>query len=263
MITSGVIQLNNSSPYLNKVKDAPQYAYINSGGRSTLGGLSLYLDERYSANASLQYAGLGRYPPPSSLPSDTAMLNFTLENLNSFAAQYLTSNKITTDQCNYTWSDPTDVIVAQLNEIMFRTALQAGMQNPNGIVLPGAKLIDPDVTYSTLQNIDAQQSSSKIIYRTHYGYMIGAVVVMGIGIISVFVSFFGWWRLGRDLSLNPFETAKAFDSPLLIDREGEIYHDVNAMVKDMGDRRIMYGEAQAADGNRLLVFSEPERLKQL
>lgn len=262
-MTSGVIQLNNSSPYLSKIKDAPTYGYIQGGGQSTLGGISLYLDERYSANASLEYAGLGRYPPPSNLPSDTAMMNFTLENLNSFAAQYLTSDKITTDQCNYTWADPTDVILAQLNEIMFRTALQAGTQNPDGIVLRGEKLNDAKVTYPTAQSIDAQQSASKIIYRTDYRYLIGAVVVMGVGIISVFVSFFGWWRLGRDLSLDPFETAKAFDAPSLIERQGESWHDLDDMVKAIGNRPIMYGEVVDADGGRRLIFSEPERLKRL
>jgi hypothetical protein len=124
--------------------------------------------------------------------------------------------------------------MGHINEIMFRTALQAGIQNPDGIVLSDEK--GNPVTNPTAQNIDATQSLTQNVFQTHFPYMIIALVVMGTGILSVLPIFAGFWRLGRDMSFNPIEVAKEFDAAALVGQPGSSYKDIKGLVKEIGKR---------------------------
>jgi hypothetical protein len=66
-----------------------------------------------------------------------------------------------------------------------------------------------------------------------------AASIQCFAILFAALLYWGWWRLGRHVSLSPIEIAKAFDAPLLQDvntnaRAKDLLHDV-------GDLRIRYG----------------------
>lgn len=46
------------------------------------------------------------------------------------------------------------------------------------------------------------------VYVSNFSYFAAAAIVELFTISIVLYTFFGWWRLGRDASLSPLETAK-------------------------------------------------------
>ncbi|KAG6368963.1 hypothetical protein INS49_003182 [Diaporthe citri] len=101
------------------------------------------------------------------------------------------------------WSDPTDDILNAFRELSFRT------------------------------------STIKALYLMDWRYMVGGLVVSLLAALSVLPLFYGFWHLGREVSMNPFEIAMAFDSPLLADARPHC--GAGDVVKQIGNKHIMYG----------------------
>lgn len=55
------------------------------------------------------------------------------------------------------------------------------------------------------------------VYSSDLSYFAGAAAIELFTISIILYTFYGFWRLGRNTSLSPLETAKAFDAPLLAD----------------------------------------------
>jgi hypothetical protein len=90
-----------------------------------------------------------------------------------------------------------------------------------------------------LQKADATIQRNIIVYSTNFQIMGIALLLTLLPAIAVFSTLLGWWELGRDVTLNPIETAKAFDAPALDGVNSNA--TVMAMLKDVGDRPLQYG----------------------
>ena len=72
--------------------------------------------------------------------------------------------------------------------------------------------------------------------------------------MAVFPLFYGWWNLGRDVSMSPVEIAKAFKAP---HTEGaDANASVDKLLRQIGKRKARYGvvattEFEGADSSRL------------
>jgi hypothetical protein len=225
-ISGKTVTLDKTSPRLNVV------ALADNQAAGTLTGLQLMAQTLFGSNVTWQFE-IGSEP------------TWTLVDLGVFPSQYLSGNAADPGSClgNLTWVDPTDDILTAFNEIMFRSALQAGvhdtttynLESPNG---GGNK------TFSSAATVNSTQTVSRNQFLTHFGYVAAAVIVMVVGILAVMPTFYGWWRLGRDVSLNPIETAKAFDAPILGCATSLSNAGVDVLVKNVGSRRIVYEENQ-------------------
>lgn len=103
------------------------------------------------------------------------------------------------DNSNYIFNDPMDLMLDSIREIAFRTSLVAGQTNSS---IPRQTVAVTGVqTYS--------------VYRTNWTFLVLGLVTSIAGVISTLATFYGWWRLGRDVSLNPLEVSKAFSARLL------------------------------------------------
>ncbi len=90
------------------------------------------------------------------------------------------------------------------------------------------------------------------IYRTNWRYVGAAVAASLLGVASVLPLYYGWWQLGRAVSLNPLELAQAFRAPLLAGAAPS-----NATRADLarasGALRVRYAVvAEAAEKDQLL-----------
>jgi hypothetical protein len=84
------------------------------------------------------------------------------------------------------------------------------------------------------------------IYVTNTMYMaIGALVSL-MGVVAVGATSYGWWQLGRDVSMSPLEIAKAFDAPLLRDMGSNISHE--KIPPHIKTQRIQYGVGTVRKG---------------
>jgi hypothetical protein len=154
-----------------------------------------------------------------------AALGYVIITSGSTANQFLLPNS--TYDCGLTFTDPTDNLIANTRELMFRTAIAAANS-------------------SNIQSIPAVQTASVAVYQSHYLYLALAIVFTGLAIIMVLPTFFGYWHLGRKVSMSPIEIAKAFNAPLL--KNDDSNADSGQLIKDMGNLGVRYGAASTGLG---------------
>jgi hypothetical protein len=131
--------------------------------------------------------------------------------------------------------DPLPWIVSQLNSIMLRASIASAVQHEIG-----AKDYMQVDTAQVKDNIVAQQTVDTVIYESNYGFMAGAIATMVFCVVCVLPTFWGFWRLGRKVTLGPMEIASAFQAPIL---DGQSRgHEVDVLLKEVGSRQVRYGE---------------------
>lgn len=121
---------------------------------------------------------------------------------------------------------------------MFRTAiasapLHANATNPQIFRHNGTTLA------ANTQSIIVTQSSSEARYKSEYAWLAGALLATMIPTLTVLGMFWGYWQIGRRVTLSPIETAKAMGSPLLISEDGN--STARELVRELGRRRVRYG----------------------
>lgn len=188
----------------------------------------------------------------------------------SLASQYAVfetgngSFEQTQNPCAINWGDPTTEIMDSLNEIMFRTALSVSNVSKYSVLNASISewwtsyyeafpVIYPnrpnDTGIPIPQLIAMEQTSNITVFQSHYSYLAAALGIMALGVLVVMPTFYGFWELGRDASLNPLEVAKAFNA--------EFFHGqgsnapVRHLAKGFGDKKVKYGEVvdEGATGN--------------
>jgi hypothetical protein len=207
---------------------------IFAGIASTLGGLYLTLKDRYEASATINYLGFA---------SDDWLLTESIS-----ASLYMRGRNITSlATYDVYWVDAIDDMISMLQELTFRTAvspkeltdLVTGEPTyPSG---PEIWIISPNLTV-TNRTVEHQAAVSmtfdETVYAVRYGWLTGAVALIALSCLAILQTYWGWWLLGRPVSLSPLEIAKAFDAPLLHDA------DANGTSKELaraiGDVKVRY-----------------------
>lgn len=77
------------------------------------------------------------------------------------------------------------------------------------------------------------------VYSVQHRWLSAAIVLISLVCFSILWTYWGWWQLGRPVSLDPLETVKAFDAALLHRA------DMNATASEICDTvetmRVRYG----------------------
>ncbi|KAF4998709.1 hypothetical protein FGRMN_3035 [Fusarium graminum] len=199
---------------------------VISGSGNVMGGFSMIVQSLYQSKAFMSFTGATGYDVSSTgLP----------------ATQYLTMNG-TVPGCQDTWENPMDDIIELTRDIGFRASLQYAKFNT-----------------TDKQNVQYDSGTTTLVYVTDYNKMWIAIAVSLVGIFSVLPTFWGWWELGRDVSLNPLEIANAFgtvgdESHIMrnVDPNQNVGGIVNA-VNDIGP--VRYGAWEMSDGVVRLGFA--------
>jgi hypothetical protein len=99
--------------------------------------------------------------------------------------------------------DPRDIVLAWLNEVMFRTGVHYGQTYDTEKL---ALLLDPGLVAN--QTVIANQTAPLEVYQVKYEWFAAAAAVEMFASMVVLMTLWGYWRLGRSASLSPIETAK-------------------------------------------------------
>lgn len=102
---------------------------------------------------------------------------------------------------------------------MFRTAIASAPLYANATTPQIFRLNETTLAANT-QTVTVTQSSSEARYRSEYAWLAGALLATMIPTLAVLGLFWGYWKLGRRVTLSPIETAKALGSPLLVSEDG-------------------------------------------
>lgn len=142
-----------------------------------------------------------------------------------------------TSGCVYRWHDPAPSILDAFNDILFVLALNA---------VPGR-----------YTEFAAVQMTDTIVYVSNYKCLAVGSAILLLAIIAASAELWGWWQLGRNVTLSPLETARAFGA-LLFQNGSEM--DAQDLARRTRGRRFVYGQKveYQSDGvqREVLQFSE-------
>lgn len=124
-------------------------------------------------------------------------------------------------------------MMAIVRELAFRIAQRAA--NPS----------DPT---NMVPMADGTESRSILVYKSDFKFLGLGLMVTFIGLICILPTFIGWWGLGRRVSMNPLEIAKAFDGISM--KHAHSNANLDRLLKEVGKEPIRYG---AVAGNRLMM----------
>ena len=205
-ISNGTITLTTRPDAINdtvEIQYPPNEFSATGIWPSTIGGIAFAAQTLYTSNISYVFSG-----------------TLAVEGTGLMGSTYFNSDFSTYGQCNITWSDPTADVLAGIREMMFRSAIHVSNN-------------------STPQMVQAVDVVDRLFYVSDFRFLAAAVAVMILNVCVILPLFLGWWHLGRDVSLSPIETTKAFRAPLL--RASECNGDNDTLLKEVGHRRAKYG----------------------
>lgn len=90
-----------------------------------------------------------------------------------------------------------------MNELMFRLGVFAAIKYDDDQLKP---LLDPDIQVH--QHFVGHYQSPCEVFKSDWAFYLTAIVVEMLSIVLVASTFWGYWKLGRNVSLSPLETAK-------------------------------------------------------
>ncbi|KAM0494915.1 hypothetical protein ACHAP8_008293 [Fusarium lateritium] len=108
------------------------------------------------------------------------------------ATQYMSLNG-SEPSCMDTWTNPMENIIEAAREISFRASMQYAAENT-----------------TNSQTTEFKKNIMQSVYETDYSKMAIALLVSMAGMLATLQLFWGFWELGRRVSLNPFEVVIAF-----------------------------------------------------
>lgn len=151
--------------------------------------------------------------------------------------------------CPWTFKDPATHIMTSLNMLTFITADDPyTRENWTTTTLSGPEYENASRSYQ-----EAIQYVSEVHYHTNLGFMFGALGSTFVCILLVLPVYYGFWELGRPVSLNPIEVATAFQAPMLMPLQPKTSH-ADDVVKVAGSQMIKYADVVEGPGGKRLRF---------
>jgi hypothetical protein len=200
----------------------------------TVGGLWLAaLKDRYETSATVSSLGTGQVVIKTN--STAASVYVRGRNTSS-----LTTNDVY-------WADPTDDMLSMPQELTFRAAVSTKeVTDPYTFEITYPWGFDASVTSPNLtatnrtvqQQANVSMTFDETVYIVRYGWLMAAFTLVALACLAILPTYWGWWLLGRPVSLSPLEIAKAFDAPLLhgVDSNGTS----KELARAIGDVRVRY-----------------------
>jgi hypothetical protein len=192
---------------------------------STVGVLTYMMNILYSSSASLTY--------------DTAW-GVNSRGASAQTTFYADIDILDEERCWYnigktSKDDPTVESLRKINTLIFVT----------GLYINGDPTIDKDERAAkgmASQEIIAVVKGIVEEYLTNFSYVGGALAATFITVMIVLPVYWGFWQLGRKVTLGPLDISQAFGAPIIAPDKTRAYHvDFDQVLMDVGDRGVQYG----------------------
>jgi hypothetical protein len=123
--------------------------------------------------------------------------------------------------CSLQWFSPTEWVLNSLNQFMFRSALSSSNS-------------------SDVQSFTVQRTNPTLVYHSDHRYLVAALVFSLVALVAVLFLLWGYWEIGRYVSLSPIETAKAFQAQIMQDVQ-EV--SIDGILKEVGKLSVRFDKA--------------------
>ena len=132
-----------------------------------------------------------------------------------------------------------DDIISELNKLLFRAGVLAGTWTNI------TQLLGPKKTVQ--QVVKADLVTHEPVYSSDFIWFFAAAFVQVLALLLILPIYWGWWKIGVELTLSPFQIAKTFNSP--------IFDDINSgagasgIVSEAGDTKLRRGVIGISQGD--------------
>jgi hypothetical protein len=155
--------------------------------------------------------------------------------------------------------DPSYRIGTDLNNLLLRSSMRASTEWDVEETYFDA-LWFLNTTNTKPQSYRRFMYISSIFYKTNWWFGGAAMINVFVCILCVLPSYWGFWQLGRNVTLGPVEIASAFQAPILQHDITSTAGGVKQLVKEIGDRPVRYGEVE---GQNKLGVAGPSEVRPL
>lgn len=233
-VTNGTVALDGAYSY----RDDAVVGYFEtpgsgSGQKSYYGGMVLALRGMFTSKVGLSFATYMR----TSTEGLTGL---------RYQRQLDVTNPSWSD-CVYYWMDPTEDVLATVRQIAFRMAFEG---NGTGVAV---------------QEMQAEREAVEVVYQSDYLFLGLSLMLIGLSAVAVVPLLWKWWRLGREVSLSPMETARAFGAHELVPGSGS-NSSASELMGEVGSREVRYGEVvygqYGGPAVTALAFAHPTRVSE-
>ncbi|KAL6410613.1 hypothetical protein AUP68_07040 [Ilyonectria robusta] len=231
-----------------------KYPVTVTNGTLTLGGSTSSVDFMVNRTVELLYpyretSGLGKfssllggiaYAAGSIYDSDINLYNsgtLALQGDGPMMYTYMNSTDDALGTSNMTWADPTPFVLDAIREMTFRAAIAFS---------------DP----SSEQSMKGTQLRTTTKYTLHSQFLAGTLAILVAGVLAVMWLFYGFWLLGRRVSMSPLEIAAAFQAPITAGADSNA--DAAQLATQVGKRPAKYGAIHSHDGTQTLAIAQPD-----
>ena len=156
------------------------------------------------------------------------------------------------ESCETHVSDPLQDLAYDLNRLMLISSMRAS----TNFKLDQAG----EIREENVQLWHGVMGVADEIYRSNYWWGAAAMVVSFLCLLCVLPSYWKFWELGRKVTLGPIEVAGAFQAPILDHPTVSGHGEVDVFVKEIGKRKVRYGEVQ---GQQRLGVGELSAIRSL
>lgn len=212
---------------------------------STIGALTYVLNNLYSSSASLTY----KDDWDIEMRGGQAQTTF-----------FADTDSQTNSRCYYDidrpgLDDPAIELLRKINTLSFVAALYLKDQPSTAVTNRTAAGMSSQTALSSVTGIVEE-------YITDFNYVAGALVATLVTILLVLPVYWGFWHLGRKVTLGPLEIANAFNAPIIKPDNVKGQHgDFEEVLQEVGKRRVRYGQLKDAPPGSMGI-AEPESVVQ-
>lgn len=211
---------------------------------SNLKFIESWLEETYSTIMLMEWidnAGFTGYAP-NKIPTDD-LVSGVDSPYGAYWVQFDPARSCELDQ-----QSPISNIGYSLNDLMVRASMRAATvwsYDDDNFSMP---------VRSAVQYHRQGQSISSLYYTTDWAFGGAAMGVIFFCVLCVLPSYYGFWQLGRKVTLGPIEVAGAFQAPVMQHPAVATNGEVDQFVKEIGQRKVRYGQVE---GEQRLAVAPP------
>ena len=149
--------------------------------------------------------------------------------------------------------DPTVELLRKINTLSFVAALyHQGAPKTNDTLRAAAGMSSQRFVASITGIVEE--------YQTDFRYVAGALVATLVTVLCVLPVYWGFWQLGRKVTLGPLEITNAFGAPITRPDQTRGYHgDFDQVLEDIKHRRVQYGQIVDAPPGEMGI-AEPQQV---
>lgn len=236
-------------PYLDYDKTQDQTSLLTAGSHTTVGGIGLALSRLFDSSINTQW-------DPTNFGARVAISG-------AFVAPYarFPAGTQNSDMMDNTFDSPMPELVKNIRDIMFRSTVAIAQHNISDYVLSrrGGGDNKTLTVPATMVEQPGQYWVLETVYKVNWTILGVGVGLMVLALVTILPLYFGFWRLGRHVTLAPLETAKALHGTVImntqteqkqaasvLDVAGRLGSNFSArrLVKVLGKTRVKYGEVE-------------------